>query len=102
MSLILGLKEREGFRVGPHRFKVAKILSETQFRLRDANGIDFDIDDQISKEIADQVWVMCGTRGQRALARIVIDAPRHLKISREQPGRPPRRSRQFALKPRRT
>jgi hypothetical protein len=52
VPLSLALKEGEEFSVGPHRFKLTKIFSETHARLRVPGGELADIDDQHAKELA--------------------------------------------------
>ena len=91
MPLSLALKEGDAFTVGPHKFKVAKILSETHVRLKVEGGQVVDIDDQHAKELAPKVFVMSGTRGQRGMTRIAVEAPREMKISREHADGPPPR-----------
>lgn len=85
MPLTLGLKEGDGFSVGPYKFMIDKICSETQFRLRLPNGKFVNINDEHAEEVAKGVFVMSGTRGQTTLARVAIEADRSLKISRHQP-----------------
>ena len=87
MALVLTLKKGDGFKVGPHKFKVAHILSETRFRLQLPGGDLVEIDDQHATQVIPNVWVTCGTRGQPTLARITIEAPISMRICREQVGK---------------
>jgi hypothetical protein len=94
VPLTLALKEGDGFNVGPYEFKITRILSATQFRLRRLPGNEFvDIDDQHAKEVAPRVFVMSGTRGQATLARVAIEADPSFKISRQQLSKPSNRIR---------
>ena len=87
MPLVLALKTGEGFRSGQFRAVVEKTISPTEVRLRLGDGRMIKIDDRRPTEIAPNVSVMCGHRGQGNLARLVIDADRAMKISRDQPVR---------------
>ena len=82
MPLSLALKEGDDFHVGPYVFSVVKIYSERHVRLRLPGGNLVDIDDEHAKELAPKVFVMVGTRGQRGMARIAVEAPLDMNIAR--------------------
>ena len=91
MPLSLALKEGDEFSVGPHFFSLVKIYSERHARLRIPGGKVVDIDDEHAGELAPRVFVMLGTRGQRGMARIAVEAPREMKIRRYHSGNTPQR-----------
>jgi hypothetical protein len=82
MSLILGLHEGDEFVVGPDKFTVLEIGGKFRFRLRRGDGREFSVTHRCSVEIADDVFVTAGSHPQNYVARLAIDAPRELRITR--------------------
>ena len=95
MPLSLALREGDEFSVGSYRFSVVKIYSETHVQLRLPAGTLVDIDDERAQELAPDVFVMTGSRGQLSLCRIAVEAPRSMKIERHHQAAPARGTRSW-------
>lgn len=90
MALILTLREGEPFFVGKHEFAVKVIRSHTEVDMQDVrSGVVHNLSTERSVEVAPDVFMAVGLRGQLQICRVVVDAPRDmliLKRSRLKPG----------------
>jgi hypothetical protein len=83
LPLVIERAAGEDFYVGQERFVVASIESPTAFTLRrDVDGKMFHVVDGTPREIAASIRISVGSRGQNALARISIEAPRTIRVLR--------------------
>jgi hypothetical protein len=83
VSLALSFREQEDFFVGDIRFVIEAIHSDSSFRLRRVgDGRIFEINVSRAIEILPGVFASAGHRSQTTLARIAIDAPRHVCVLR--------------------
>ncbi len=82
MGLSLAFRPEEDFYIGDERFTVVEVTSPISFTIRrERDGCDFPLaDDGRRVEIAPNVVVRVGTRGQGNLARLDITAPRSVMI----------------------
>ncbi|MCB5945901.1 hypothetical protein [Acidocella sp. KAb 2-4] len=82
MGLSLAFRPGEDFYVGDERFTVVEVISPISFTVRrDRDGHDFPLaNDGRRVEIAPNVLVRVGTRGQGNLARIAFTAPQSVVI----------------------
>lgn len=80
-TLVLGMKEGDEFQVGHHCMAVDQIFSDHEFRLRHSSGIYLHIRDEPTN-VAAGIWIRSGTRGQRHLARVCIEADSTVPIRR--------------------
>ncbi|WP_234731873.1 hypothetical protein [Acidocella facilis] len=82
MGLSLAFRPDEDFYVGDERFIVVDVTSPVSFTIRrERDGREFPlVDDGGRVEIASDVLVRVGRRGQGNLARIDITAPRTVPI----------------------
>lgn len=82
MALVLTMRKNSSFYVADQKVTVTDILSEDHVVLK-TDGAVFDVTDERSVEVLPDVFVSVGVRGQLDMARIAIEAPRHLTILRE-------------------
>ena len=82
MPLILGLREGEEFLVGPDKFTVVEVAGKFKFRLQRHDGKEFTVTQRCSTEVAEDVFVTAGAHPQNNVARVSIDAPRDMQITR--------------------
>lgn len=87
MALVIARAPGEAFFVGDMRFVVVEVVDHSEqlnsFWLENAQGERILISDRKSVEILPHVHVSAGDRQQPRLARIAIDAPRSIPITRE-------------------
>lgn len=87
MALVLSLRKGKKFYVGDEgalfEVTVHKIIDDSHFQLELPDGRVVDVTDDKMVEIAPDVMVGVGTRMEEGLARVAIEAPRHINISRE-------------------
>lgn len=83
MALVLSLKVEQDFYVGEERFVVTAIFSPTSFALaHERSGRGFRITDAKASEVFPDVFVSAGEKPEAMIARVAIEAPRHLLIIR--------------------
>ena len=83
MPLVLTLRSKETFSVAGVVFEVERVQDDRNFVVRDiARGKSFNINDERSVEIMNDVMVSAGNKAPLAMARVVIDAPKDMKIIR--------------------
>jgi hypothetical protein len=81
MALVLTLNLGDRFHVAGFGFTLLSIASYTEVAItRDSDGKIFYLSDRRSEEIHPDVWVAVGARGQMSTARLVVEAPRSIKI----------------------
>ena len=81
MALSLGIKRGEELFIGDTRYVLTDILSPHSFVLKCA-CVEFEISDAEAVEVEPEVWISAGRGGHYTLARVVIDAPRRIRILR--------------------
>lgn len=83
MALVLTLNLGDRFCADGAGFTVTAITSYTEVEVtRDRDGKVFHLSDRRSEEIHPNVNVSVGARGQMSTARLAVDAPRAIKITR--------------------
>lgn len=89
MSLILGMQVGHDLYIGPDKahVRIVSITNLTEFTVsvKDLDGIrshTLNINDENGWEIYPGVVLRCGLRGSCEQARLVIEAPRELRILR--------------------
>lgn len=85
MALTLGIRTGKDFFIGDCRVKIMEIVSSTKFRIQyGAAGAlkTAEISDEESVGLAENIRLSAGLHGTNELARVVIDAPRDIKILR--------------------
>lgn len=92
MPLILGLQKGHDFYVGASmtRVVVSDIQDAQNFTLK-IKDEEFFITDTCSQEILPDVRISCGNRGSAEIARLIIDAPREIRVFRGNVVHPPRK-----------
>ena len=83
MALVLSLREGQDFYLDDDQVLVTRVDGLMHFQLMLASsGQSFVITDAESVEIMPDVFVSAGDRPQRGIARVAIDAPREIRITR--------------------
>lgn len=83
MALVLSLRSGQDFIVGETRFLVERVHDDRHFRVRNVDlGKSFNITDEHATEIMNGVFVSAGDNSPLGVARVVVDAPRAIKVSR--------------------
>ena len=83
MALVLSLREGQDFYLDDQRVLVTRVDGLMNFELTVARtGKKFAITDAEAAEVLPNVFVSAGDRPQRGLARVAIDAPREVRITR--------------------
>ncbi len=85
MALVLGMRENNDVYIGSVRVKIADINSATSFSITVMSSghiTKYDITDKCSVEIIKNVQVSSGNSGSTDLARMVIEAPKEIRIIR--------------------
>jgi hypothetical protein len=85
MPLVLSLRQGDDFYVGKRRVEVWACTGRVKFQLKLDNGVVFNVSDEESIEILDDVFVSAGNRAgrpQHGIACVSIDAPREISIVR--------------------
>ena len=83
MALVLSLREGQDFYLDDAQVLVTRVDGLMHFQLMLASsGQSFVITDAESVEIMPDVFVSAGDRPQRGIARVAIDAPREIRITR--------------------
>lgn len=86
MALVLSLRAGQGFFVGDEEFTVVEIRNDHSFRLkRHSDGRMFSVDDKMSQELMPDVNVQ--SSGVVPVARVSLQAPRDIYITRSDAGR---------------
>jgi len=87
MALVLGLSQGGSMYVGDTKVEVTNVISKTRFEVT-VYGMcmenKYTITDQRATEILPQVQVSAGDKSCLTQVKLVIDAPRHIKIFREE------------------
>ncbi len=83
MALVFSLREGQGFFVDGHHVVVTKIKGPGLFLVR-ANGFNFAVSRERAVEVMENVFLSSGDRGNYSTAQVNIDAPREMKILREE------------------
>ncbi len=90
MPLVLSLRSKECFTVGETLFELESVKDDRHFIVRDVKqGRSFNIVDTHSTEVMTDVFVSAGSDPPLAMAKVVIDAPSTMKISRGERRRKP-------------
>jgi hypothetical protein len=90
MALVLSLRKTQDFYVGTERFVMEVVHSEKLFRVRrESTGQTFEISDTTAIEVMDEVFVSAGDDPPPQTARIVISAPRNIRVLRGEKYRNP-------------
>ena len=83
MALVLSLREGQDFYLDDDRVLVTRVDGLMSFELTvERTGARSSITDAEAAEIMPDVFVSAGDRPQRGLARVAIDAPREVRITR--------------------
>ena len=83
MALVLSLRKGQDFYLDDVQVLVTRVDGLMHFQLMLASsGQSFVITDAESVEIMPDVFVSAGDRPQRGIARVAIDAPREIRITR--------------------
>jgi len=83
MALVLSLREGQDFYLDDAQVLVTRVDGLMHFQLMlAASGLSFTITDAESAEVLPDVFVSAGDRPQRGIARVAIDAPREIRITR--------------------
>lgn len=82
MALILSLREGDDFYVGDSRILLTKIAGPRQFTVETPDGSHWGIVDDRMTEVMPDVLVSSGTQGTSTQVRVVIEAPREIRILR--------------------
>ena len=83
MALVLSLREGQDFYLDDAQVLVTRVDGLMHFQLMlAASGQSFVITDAESVEVLPDVFVSAGDRPQRGIARVAIDAPREIRITR--------------------
>ena len=83
MALVLSLREGQDFYLDDAQVLVTRVEGLMHFQLMLASsGQSFVITDAESVEVMPDVFVSAGDRPQRGIARVAIDAPREIRITR--------------------
>ena len=83
MALVLSLREGQDFYLDDDQVLVTWVDGLMHFQLMLASsGQSFVITDAESVEVLPDVFVSAGDRPQRGIARVAIDAPREIRITR--------------------
>jgi len=82
MGLILTRRQGEDFYVEDTRFRVSQVFDNRHFVLKTDQGDLFEITGTRMAEVMPDVWVSAGDRADHSHARVVIEAPREIKLLR--------------------
>lgn len=87
MPLVISMRVGETFYASdagaaPTSAKLTRIDSPSQFVLMTADGREHDISDVRGTEVLPDVVVSAGREGHTGVARLAIQAPRRIKITR--------------------
>ena len=83
MALVLQLVPGEDFYIGDERYVLKQIMSETAFTIeRERDRRAFHLVDDRAVLLEADVYASVGTRGQRNLAKLCIEAPRSIAVIR--------------------
>lgn len=84
MPLVLEARAGQRIFIGEEVITVTSV-TENNFSIDNGNGVEQTVTDEKCVEIFKDVFISSGTRGaqDRLLAKLVIDAPRHIKVLRE-------------------
>lgn len=86
MALTIGLKPNSAFYINDTRVTVEQVFTSMNFKIKvHGKAMDslFNITDRRSVEIMPKVMCSAGNKGSTDIVKIVIDAPRNMKILRE-------------------
>ncbi len=86
MALVLGVKENLSFYVADTQVIVTQIITSTKFKITVcAPGMYhvYTITDQRALEILPKVMVSAGSNTSLSMVKVVIEAPRNIKILRD-------------------
>lgn len=85
MALVLALKSGQAFYVEHERFVVGAVVSEIDFEVtHERTGKTHHVTDSKSVEVLPDVFVSAGDRQQMLMARIAFEAPRSIRILRQE------------------
>ena len=85
MALVLALKSGQAFYVDHTRFVVGNVVSEIDFTVtHEESGKTYHVTETKSAEIMPDVFVQAGDRQQMLMARVAFDAPRSIRILRQE------------------
>ena len=83
MPLVLSLREGQDFFLGDEQVVVGRVHGIVKFEVKvKKTGKCHEISDAESVEILPDVFLSAGDRPQKGIARVAIDAPREIKITR--------------------
>lgn len=83
MPLILSLKEGDDFTVAGKRMRIVKVMPDRHFLVHhEETDTHFEIVMDRMSEVEPDVFVSSGDRANSSTARVVIDAPRSVRIKR--------------------
>lgn len=83
MALVLGLRVGQVFYADAERFELTRLLQGNAFELsRPSTGERFVITSDESVEVCPDVCVSAGEAQQRGVARLAIEAPREIRLTR--------------------
>lgn len=86
MPLTLGIKPGHSFYVGDTKVEVSEVLGPHKFKVtvyeQTMNRI-FTVTDQRSTEVMPNVLLSTGLNSSPELMRVVVEAPRHIRVLRE-------------------
>ncbi len=83
MPLILSLKQGDDFTISGKRLKIVEILPDRHFLVHhEETDTFYEIVMDRMTEVEPDVFVSSGDRANATTARVVIDAPRRIRISR--------------------
>jgi hypothetical protein len=83
VPLILSLKEGDDFTVAGKRMHIVKVLPDRHFVVyHESTDTHFEIVMDRMSEVEPDVFVSSGDRANASTARVVIDAPREIRIKR--------------------
>lgn len=81
MALIIGVAVGRSFYIDNTRVRVAKVITPSEYILV-CRGVSYNISDTEAVEVYPSVRISSGLFGTTDLARLVIEAPRSIKIDR--------------------
>ncbi len=83
MPLVLSLREGQDFYLDDEQLVVRRVQGLMRFELQVAKtGKLHEITDAESSEVLEDVFVSAGDRPQKGIARVAIEAPREVRITR--------------------
>ncbi len=85
-GLTVGLVKGGAVYVNDTKITVHKITHSLSFQVKvHTPGMDriFSVDDRKATEVMQNVMVSAGNKGSEGMVKVVINAPRHMKILRE-------------------